>query len=134
MVAELIHEHAGLRSQLETIRSAISNEPDAARLAATLHDFAQAADEHFRHEEASGCFERVVARDPRLADRVQNLLGQHPQLRQLVQEIVNLADRSTARPVLSARFSALTATWLAHETQENELLQEAYTQDIGTKD
>jgi hypothetical protein len=48
--------------------------------------------------------------------------------------IVNLARGSASRAAIIAQFDALVERWLAHETVENELLLEAYDEDLGTKD
>jgi len=58
-------------------------------------------------------------------------------MRQAAQELVHLAsndDGSQWRQRLRAKFHDFGARLMHHETKENELLLEAYGDDIGDKD
>jgi CBS domain-containing protein len=133
-IGELRCEHAGLQKQIDAVRTAIENQEDPARLVAALEAFARRTEEHFRQEETGECFSQACSRAPWLAERIAALLAQHARLREQLQEVVRLASRPPSRAKLAERFNAFATLWLAHETAENDLLQDAYNQDLGTKD
>jgi CBS domain-containing protein len=132
--ANLYRKHLGLRNRLDAVRTAIRCEQDPSRLVAMLEELVSGAYEHFRYEEDCGCFDDAFAGTPQLADRASVLLLQHPALMDALRELLELARYAGPREALAARFEAVVKEWLAHEDKENELLLEAYTMDIGTKD
>jgi hemerythrin len=131
MIEGLQREHAGLQIRIEAVRAAIKSEKDQARLVAAIEEFAQQTEDHFRREETGDCFPQAAARAPWLADRTAALLAEHPRLREQVREIVRLAPHPASRVKMAQQFEAFVESWLAHETAENELLLDAYNQDIG---
>jgi hypothetical protein len=75
---------------------------------------------------------------PHVADKVQTLIAEHNDLSDEIKELVVwVRDRegvSENWDELSARFTEFDEKLTQHETIENELLQEVFTEDIGSKD
>jgi len=94
---------------------------------------------HFAMEEDGGYFADVLLHAPQLVSKANALLAQHPkmctQARDLAQEI---AICSRAQPDwwqhTAELFRAFRNEFSRHEKQEDGLLQEAYTRDIGAHD
>jgi hypothetical protein len=96
---------------------------------------------HFALEEAFGYFEDPIAVAPRLADRSAALRHAHGdlylELATLVDEAEELLyERKLAglTSTISANFAAFHHKLQAHESQEMELIQEAFGADLGVGD
>jgi hypothetical protein len=102
-----------------------------ARLAATRAHLA----EHFRFEEEDGYLDAVRQSEPRLERAVEHLAEEHRSLMQTLDALLALA-RGAAPP--EDRLREGLRQWVKevrkHEARENDLVQDAFTQDIGTKD
>ena len=100
-----------------------------------LHD---QVDVHFQAEEASDCFPDLVSNAPRVSERVAILLAEHGELRaeihQIVQDAVHRQGTAEDWDQLATVVQEFTAKLLSHERVENELVQEVFTDDIGSKD
>lgn len=108
------------------------------RAAESLASLASQLETHFEEEEIAGVFDDVVERAPHLSERVDQLKQQHNELRNAFAAI-NQSASSGDRTVqwwdnLSKAFHDFSTDLMHHEHTENELVQEAYTQDIGSKD
>lgn len=110
--------------------------PDS--LPALLDELADELKTHFEHEEVGGYFLGVVDRAPRLIGHVESLKHQHGELRSAARELAELAHRQKTNaddwPRLRTDCEDFVDQLLTHEAAENDLLQEAYTQDIGEED
>jgi hemerythrin-like domain-containing protein len=106
---------AELRSQLDTTRT---------------HILA-----HFRFEERNGYMDTVRKREPRLERAIQLLVAEH---QQLAQALTALIEQARGAPDLNARFRKQVQAWIErvrqHEASENDLVQDAFNQDIGPED
>ena len=131
---DLWREHVRLKRRLDALRDTMAQETDQTRLANLLDEFCLELETHFQHEETGDCFEQVVAVAPRLSERVDAVLRQHPALLAMLGDIVEMARQSVKLETLLARFESFATKWLRHETEENDLLHEAYNVDIGTHD
>ena len=111
---------------------------DADRVAKSLTSLTSQLATHFDEEEIAGVFDDVVEQAPRLSERVDQLKQQHIELRSALAAINRKATAGdgTARwwDDLSKAFRDFSTDLMHHEQSENDLVQEAYTQDIGSKD
>jgi hypothetical protein len=94
---------------------------------------------HFAMEEDGGYFADVLLHAPQLISKANALLAQHPKMCAQANELVlEVACRKQA-PVdwwqhTVELFRAFREELARHEKQEDGLLQEAYTRDIGAHD
>jgi hypothetical protein len=96
---------------------------------------------HFALEEAYGYFEDSLIIDPRLSRRAERLRTQHASLfskfcrivDEAMQMLENRSPRSVCRRIAS-RFEEFHSALQLHEQQENELIIEAFEQDVGVGD
>ena len=101
-----------------------------ARLRTTLH-------QHFASEEEGPFATEFPASFPQLADRLEDILGEHRDLMervdQLTREVNEASEKATAEEVAAIRedVRAFIEAIRAHESAENSLLQQAYIEDIG---
>ena len=135
---QIQQDHAELRKLLGEIHQVLSRkEASVASVAELLESLTNHIETHFEEEESTGVFDQVSAREPRLTDRATALYAEHDQLRQTVHAL-NLAAKSDGGSdwweKLEAAFHDFSKDLMRHEHQENELVQEAYEQDIGAAD
>jgi hemerythrin-like domain-containing protein len=137
--SQLGDEHACLREMLDNIRSTlIARNASRSAVAAMFQQLSLVVLEHFEHEEQGGYFTEVIERAPRLSERADALLSEHPAM---ATQLVTLRTFAARRdePVqwfasLSEMFERFVECFRAHETAENQLVQEAYSDDIGAED
>lgn len=128
-------EHATLAEGAERLGTLLgrlaARRPDraeASRALALLDAFHGRLLDHLEREERAGVLERAAAVEPRFHRRVDQLRGEHGQLRALARAwLAGGADWV----VVQERFAAFRRLLDAHERQENEVLQRAYTEDLG---
>ncbi len=135
----MLEEHAKLRELLRELEQTLAERTRSKKeLSAELRELDELIDSHFHTEEASDCFPELVASAPRVSERVAVLLAEHGELRAAIHLMVEDAAQSGAAPEdwerLSTDFQAFKAKLLHHERSENELVQEVFSDDIGSKD
>ena len=83
-------------------------------------------------------FDEIIEQAPRLADQAGQLCQEHVQLMEAMDQLNQLAGTQTGSAEwwqqLADRFHLLSKDLMHHEHKENELLQDAYENDIGSKD
>ena len=98
---------------------------------------------HFALEDAYGYFEDAIAEAPRLSEQAVRLHAQHDDLFHEICELVEDAEQVLyhERPrgyrqqtELAVRFYRFHARFQEHETRENELILDAFDEDIGVGD
>jgi len=135
----LLEEHKQLRALLGELGQMLAHRSDPIQtVTAKLQQLNDQIDTHFHAEEASDCFPELVTNSPRVSDRVTLLLGEHGELRVAIHEILQEARQCTGTDEdwtrLVSGFEQFAARLMAHERTENELVQEVFTDDIGSKD
>ncbi len=106
--------------------------------------FAQLRDKlamHFALEEAYGYFDDPVFVAPRLSEKAETLRSQHETLYIDICELADYVERMSYRgrlascaTELSQRFMEFYDRIQEHEAEENELILQAYDEDIGVGD
>lgn len=98
---------------------------------------------HFALEDAYGYFEDAVAEAPRLSDMAEQLHSEHDGLFLEICELVEEGEallyrerkgRPRQQTELAVRFYRFHARFQEHETRENELIFQAFDDDIGVGD
>lgn len=103
----------------------------SARLLATQRHVS----EHFRFEEQNGYMGAVRKREPRLEHTIQQLEEEHRQLLRSLETLLGVVQAATS---LDNVFREKVRAWVErvrhHEARENEVIQDAYNQDISAED
>ena len=135
----VLREHTTLRCLLDELNKMLFEriEPFSV-LSSRMVELQQLVDKHFRTEEESGCFNDLVAHAPRVSEKVGALMVEHQDLSLFVGQIVSRVLMCQGQPEdwesVHAEFGEFMVRLTQHETLENELLQEVFTEDIGSKD
>jgi hypothetical protein len=138
------HESAARHQELKALIARIGNALETRKatveeVSAMIGQLGDNLVKHFALEEDGGYFADALLHAPQLISKANALLAQHPkmclQAKDLVQQL------SEVRQVGENWWSRTTELFIAfrdeinrHEKQENVLLQEAYTQDLGAND
>ena len=111
------------------------------RTVALLCDLRDQLALHFTLEESYGYFDEPVCAAPWLSERAEALRAQHRDLFVLMCEIVEAAERSLEPHVrrnrwdqVADRFDEFLAALGQHESDETDLIFQAYNDDIGVGD
>lgn len=140
-VAEKIRqEHDELRGKLRQIHAALAvRDVEAEELRELLHEFQYALAVHFSNEEESeGFFESVTAHAPRLTHDAGQLCNEHDELMHKATELCRFAMAGSPSMAwwreLSSRCHEFSKQLMHHESEESQLLQQAYQEDLGGVD
>lgn len=130
---EIRREHEHLRELLGTLdQTLIARREAADKLAAMVSSLQEHVRVHFQEEEDGGFFHEIVSQAPRMSDRADELKHEHVGLAAAVVELVSIADEENELcKSLDTRFREFSKALMHHESKENELLLDAYEEDIG---
>ena len=136
---EVEREHAALRDALGALHRVLAQRQGAvATVAEQLCALGDDVAEHFSDEETAGFFDDLLAQAPHLANRIDQLREEHQQLSDTIERLKVVAVHGDGSAPwweqLEAAFHAFSKELMHHEATENELLVEAYTDDIGAAD
>ena len=130
-------EHDVLREKLRQIRSVLAvRDVEGKEISDLLHEFQCALAVHFSNEEESeGFFESVTAHSPRLAHQAGRLCIEHDLLMSRAAELCRFAAAGSPSLAwwreLSSRCHEFGQQLMRHESEESQLLQQAYQEDLG---
>jgi hemerythrin-like domain-containing protein len=135
----LLEEHKQLRALLSELSEMLTRRSATIKEATgRLQQLDEQIHVHFQAEEASDCFPELVSNSPRVSERVTNLLAEHGELRAEAHALAEGAAQCKGSAEdwdrLAKAFEQFAAKLLLHERTENELVQEVFTDDIGSKD
>ena len=135
----IARQHIQIEALVEALHRRFETGKKISRnLVSLLNSLTAHLENHFEMEEEGGYFSELVQRAPRLSERLNSLLKQHGELLRESREMVELAREALAEekesPELSERFDQFRKKLLGHEKAEINMLQEAYTRDLGSKD
>jgi hypothetical protein len=134
---ELDLAHASLRKDLQALQDVVSADCDATplRMGNRLAMARTQVTEHFAWEESNGWATAILQQEPRLEHAVRHLLQEH---RELTQSLDTLIDEAAAIQHADKPFREKVLRWIErvrdHEARENELLEEAFEEDLGAGD
>ncbi len=93
---------------------------------------------HFGEEETAGFFDDIVAQAPRLSQQTEHVCDEHGCLLETVRKLANQANDGDGSTDwwqrLESAFREFSKRLMQHESKENDLLFQAYYDDIGSPD
>jgi hypothetical protein len=141
IMGHLLVQHRELHDLLVEARGAFeqpTGEVARAEAAGRLGGLRQHLARHFEQEERGGFMEESLTRMPRLAAAVREVMGEHPALlADLDRLLKRLAARDSGEEAwrqAGRDFEAFASRLLAHERNENAVIQEGYNEDLGLVD
>ena len=102
-----------------------------------LGGFDRALRDHFAFEERGGYFSEITAVAPRLSPRVAQLKEHHVEYGEHSRLLLDLAGKAASESDwadVQARSVTLLMALREHESEENELVREAFVDDLGGGD
>lgn len=133
--ARILQQHRELLELLARIERVLGERSasvaDAARLLGQLGDQLV---KHFTLEEGDGYFSEALTQAPQLVARANDLLAQHPKMTAMARELAGAEPGPEWWTETRRRYQAFVAELRAHERLEDQLLQQAYTQDLSAHD
>ena len=132
----------GLLAELhKTCTEAATRPVPMARLAEMLVQLRDQLAMHFSLEEAYGYFDDPISAAPRLCQQADVLRQQHEELFRTLGEIAQHALRAADGQPSGEDSTGIVSAYLdfhkqlqTHEKRENQLIQDAFNQDIGVGD
>ncbi len=93
---------------------------------------------HFSEEEVAGFFDEIVAQAPRLSPQTEHLCNEHACLLETARKLADQANDGDGSDdwwqQLESEFHEFSKQLMQHENKENDLLWQAYHDDIGSPD
>lgn len=141
---DTLEEHSGCMRLITEVEACLDRRPDeptrwVAELTAKLTRLEGALARHFKSEEAGPIFRVLPTQHPRLANSLEALEAEHPLMLQDLRQAL-AAARALDEPELfqvrelNARIQLLVARIRRHEAAENELVVQAYWNEVGVGD
>ena len=139
IMGHILAEHRELHAQLVGMRACLAAPGRCVTsLRESLEHLRTHLRAHFCQEETGGYLEESIARMPRLSAAAREVVAEHPQL--LAELDALLADlpvgdiREEAWQAAGRGFATFTDHLLAHERNENAVVQQGYNEDFGFGD
>jgi len=143
ILEHLLGQHRDLHARLLALRADFAAEHDAGApppkaVRDRLLELRDHLRDHFVQEEQGGFLEESIARMPRLSVAAREVVADHPCLLAELDALVNKLPAQDVRDESwdeAARgFAAFTEHLLAHERNENAVVQQGYNEDFGFGD
>ena len=143
ILGHLLGQHRDLHARLLALRADFAAEhaaaqPPLAAIRDRLLDLRDHLRDHFEQEEKGGFLEESIARMPRLSGAAREVVAEHPRLlAELDTLLESLPTRDIPREVWEVAvrcFADFTDHLLAHERNENAVVQQGYNEDFGFGD
>jgi len=136
---KILSEHENLRALLRALEQQVEQSADSdawlENLRETLSRLVDLCAEHFELEERAGLHVELREQSPRLASRLEKLLSDHSRilgaLRRLVTDLPTESTASGGVDALKERILDTVAAVHEHERAENEIMMDAYWEDLG---
>ncbi len=137
--AKILSEHEDLHALLQALERHVQQSAGSdawlENLRKKLSGLVDLCSEHFRLEEQAGLHAQVREKSPRLAFRLEKLLSDHFRilegLRKLVGDLPTRSITSGEADPLKERVLGLLEAVRDHERAENEVMMDAYWEDLG---
>lgn len=137
--AKILSEHKNLRALLRELEQHLQQPAGSGawleNLRQALFGLVDLCSEHFKLEEQTGLHVELREQSPRLASRLEKLLSDHGRilegLRQLVADLPTESMAPSDTEPLKERILGVMETVREHERAENEVMMDAYWEDLG---
>jgi hypothetical protein len=127
-------EHEELRAIIGAIHKNLAEpSPPATIVREHLAILCDKLECHFRTEEDDGFFSQITDQAPRLSDQADKLCDEHGTMLEEARAITNKAILGEW-PNVQQAFHKFSKRLMHHESEEIEMLQKAYWEDIGPAD
>ena len=126
--------HRLLDKSLTVFTAAALRSNETSDVLGMLYDQIQS---HFQLEESFGYFEEAIADQPWLAQRAEQLRTEHDDLAFRMERMVQFAEDSSdiaSVDKLRNEFHGFLAEFRRHESDENELILQAFNDELGVGD
>lgn len=130
-VEPLLRAHRQLLEDLSHLEKAAAG--DGARMGPGLARARADIGRHFLFEEQNGYLDSVRQREPFKERQIQTLYGQHLELLRSLDELIQEASNGGAH-ALGDKVRAWVQSVRQHETEEDELVQDAFNLEIAAED
>ena len=132
-------QHKVLRKMIAEVQGTLESQSDSFDiLSSQLSVLAQKLQEHFIEEEEGGFFDHIKKRAPQLSTDSTQLEEEHVdllgQIRDLIAKAATCEGSESWWQGLKTDFHDFSKLLMQHESLENQLLQRAYGEDIGSHD
>lgn len=143
ILGHLLGQHRDLHARLLALRADFAaahdaNPPSAKAVRDRLLELRDHLRDHFVQEEQGGFLEESIARMPRLSVAAREVVAEHPrllaELDTLVATLPTRDLRDDSWDEAARGFAAFTDHLLAHERNENAVVQQGYNEDFGFSD
>lgn len=143
IMEHILAQHRELHAQIMAVRSALAEPgpPDEIRVRRVRESLAALRGHlggHFAQEEAGGFLEESITRMPRLAKAMKAVLDEHPgllvELDQLIEMLGRVDIPSGTWGQAAHDFEQFSQHLVAHERNENAVVQAGYNEDLGLVD
>lgn len=147
ILGHVLGEHRELHAAISAVKcllekgagdSGVGPEVCVDDLVATLNALRHHLADHFTKEEAGGFLEESVARVPRLSKAVSAIMADHPRLLSEIDALIeSIPTTSMPRGAWTScceSFDRFAGHLVAHERNENAVVQEGYNEDLGLVD
>ncbi|QDT69164.1 hypothetical protein MalM25_20920 [Planctomycetes bacterium MalM25] len=126
-------EHEALRQLIESIADRMENTPDQSEaIGPELATLANKLAEHFAsEEEPTGFYAQILEQDARFGPEIARLTEEHAEL---LGQFQSLTSGAMPPADLANAFGRFRQMLSLHEGDENRLMLQAYTDEIGSKD
>jgi uncharacterized protein YyaL (SSP411 family) len=136
---KLLDDHRALKTLLGQIDQALTRrETGIPAVSKLLGELGDRLVKHFAVEEKEGYFADILLHAPQLVARANELMAQHPKMCTAADTLLQLSaaeeNAESWWQTTRQRFEAFRRELLLHEKSEDGLLQEAFSQDIGSHD
>jgi hypothetical protein len=139
VLGHILAQHHDLHSRLLALKAAFTEGRGTAAERADVHarcrDLRDSLAAHFVAEEQGGYLEESIARLPRLSVAAREVMNEHPrllaELDALLQRLSTRDSRVDTWASAARGFAAFTDHLLAHERNENAVVQQGFNEDFG---
>ena len=136
---EIRREHGELRNLLAGLHKVLGDRLEGVNdVSRRMESLSAHIETHFNQEELAGFFDRIVDRAPRLSEQIDDLRAEHQSMLGEVRSLHEVALGGDGSPGwwqrLEDKFHEFSKELMHHEHKENQLLQQAYDEDIGAAD
>ena len=137
--AKILSEHEDLRALLQRLERHVQ-QPGGSdgwleKLRESLSRLVDLCSEHFRLEEQAGLHVQLREESPRLAFRLEKLLSDHSGILEALRKLVTDLPTEVSAPgdadTLKERVLGVVEAVHEHERAENEVMMDAYWEDLG---
>ena len=137
--AKILSDHRDLRGALQALEQHLQQPADSQGWIGSLRDglsgLVDLCSAHFEVEEQTGLHIQLREQSPRLAFRLERLVSDHRRILEGLQELARdlpaeTIGRNEADPLKERVLRAL-ETLHEHERAENEIMMDAYWDDLG---